>query len=526
MKILISDNLSERGVEALKRAEKFEVDQRVGLPPEELKKIIGDYHALVVRSETRVTAELIQAAESLRVIGRAGTGVDNIDVPAATQRGIVVMNAAGGNSVTTAEHTIALLMSLARKVPQATASLKGGKWDKKRFMGTELYGKTLGIVGLGNIGKIVASRALGLGMKVVAYDPFLSKELAAKAGVEAVTLDELCQRSDFVTVHTPLTDETRGIIGETALAKMRDGVRIINCARGGLVDEEALYRAIKEGKVAGAALDVFVQEPPPADHPLLALEEIVVTPHLGASTTEAQDQVAVTVAEQIAAYLETGAVLGAVNVPAVSPEALEGLRPYLLLGERLGSFQTQFFGHAFSEVHIAYSGEVTELDVHPITRAILTGLLAPVSARINQVNAALIAEERGLRVTESLARTAHDFTSLIELTVRSESGESRVAGTLFGRHELRLVSINEHRLEVVPEGNMLVVRNDDQPGVVGRIGTFLGDHRINIAQLYLSRRRAGGVAMSVYQVDQELDAATLQELGRVPHVLSVKQIKL
>jgi len=526
MKILISDNLSARGVEALRRREKFQVDLNVGLPPEELKQILGGYHALIVRSETRVTSDILGAAEHLKVIGRAGTGVDNIDVPAATQRGIVVMNAAAGNSVTTAEHTIALLMSLARKVPQANAALRAGKWDKKRFLGTELCGKTLGVVGLGNIGKIVASRAVGLAMKVVAYDPFLPKEVAAKAGIEMVTLDELCQRSDFVTVHTPLTDETRGIIGEAAFAKMRDGVRIINCARGGLVDEEALYQAIKSGRVAGAALDVFVQEPPPKDHPLLSLEEVIVTPHLGASTAEAQDQVALTIAEQVADFLESGAVAGAVNVPAVSPEALEAMRPYLMLGEKLGSFQTQFFGHAFADVHISYSGEVASLDVHPITRAILTGLLSPVSARVNQVNAALIAEERGIRVTESLAHTAHDFTSLIQLTVRHDGQESQIAGTLFGRNDPRIVSINAHRLEAVPQGQMLVVRNDDQPGVVGRIGTFLGDHQINIAQLYLSRKQVGGVAMSVYQVDEELDAATLVALTEVPHVLSVKQISL
>jgi len=526
MKILISDNLSPRGVAELRRHEPFQVDQRVGLAPDELKRVIGGYHALIVRSETRVTADIIGAAHDLKVIGRAGTGVDNIDVEAATLRGIVVMNAAGGNSVTTAEHTIALLMSLARKIPQATATLKAGKWDKKRFMGTELCGKTLGIIGLGNIGKIVASRATGLSLKVIAYDPFLSKEMASKVGVEVVTLDELCARADFVTVHTPLTDETRGIIGEAAFAKMRDGVRVINCARGGLVDEDALYHAIKSGRVAGAALDVFVEEPPPKDHPLLSLEDVITTPHLGASTTEAQDQVALTIAEQVAAFLESGAVAGAVNIPAVSPETLEVLRPYLKLGEKLGCFETQFFGHAFNEVQISYSGEVAELDVHPITRAILTGLLAPVSARINQVNAALIAEERGIRVTESTARSAQDFTSLIEVTVRGESGESQVAGTLFGRNDARIVSINSHRLEAAPQGTMLVVRNDDQPGVVGQIGTFLGDHQINIAQLYLSRKQAGGVAMSVIQVDEELNAATLEALTHVPHILSVKQISL
>jgi D-3-phosphoglycerate dehydrogenase / 2-oxoglutarate reductase len=526
MKILISDNLSTRGIDLLRRNEQFQVDVNTGLKPEELKKIIGDYHALIVRSETKVTADILSAAESLKVIGRAGTGVDNVDVPVATGKGIVVMNAAAGNSVTTAEHTISLLMSLARKIPQAHGKLKDGKWDKKSFMGVELAGKTLGIIGLGNIGKIVASRAVGLAMKVIAYDPFISREIASKTGIELATLDEVFQRADFITVHTPLTDDTRGIIGRSAFAKMKDGVRIINCARGGLVDEGALYDAIKAGKAAGAALDVFMQEPVPADHPLLKLDEVIVTPHLGASTSEAQDAVAVTIAEQIADYLLNGSIAGAVNVPAVTAEALESIGPYIILGEKLGSFQAQFFDQPVSDVRISFSGEAAQLDVRPMTQAVLTGLLKSVSARVNQVNASLIAEERGLRVTESKELGAQDFTSLIEVTVRNEANESRVAGTLFGRRDIRIVNIGSYRLEAVPEGQMLVLQNDDQPGVVGRVGTFLGDHKINIAQLYLSRNRAGGTAMAVYQVDSALDPATLAELAKVPHVISVKQIGL
>jgi D-3-phosphoglycerate dehydrogenase / 2-oxoglutarate reductase len=526
MKILISDNLSNYGVELLRRQEEFQVDVKTGLKPEVLKKIIGDYQALIVRSETKVTADILSAADNLKVIGRAGTGVDNIDVPVATQKGIIVMNAAAGNSITTAEHTISLLMSLARKIPQAHSKLKGGKWDKKSFMGVELAGKTLGVIGLGNIGKIVASRAIGLAMKVVAYDPFISKEVASKAGIELGTLDDVFRRADFVTVHTPLTDETRGIIGEAAFAMMKEGVRIINCARGGLVDERALYEAIKSGKVSGAALDVFVQEPVPADHPLLTLDEVVVTPHLGASTSEAQDAVAVTIAEQVTNYLVNAAIAGAVNVPAVTAEALESIGPYIKLGEKLGSFQAQFFNQPVNDVLISYSGEVAQLDVRPITQAVLTGLLKSVSARVNQVNASLIAEERGLRVTESKELAAQDFTSLMEVTVRNDSSENTVAGTLFGRHELRIVNIGSYRLEAVPEGHMLVVRNEDQPGVVGRVGTFLGDHKINIAQLYLSRNKAGGTAISVYQVDSALNTQTLAELAKVPHVFSVKQISL
>lgn len=526
MKILISDNLSKVGVDLLRRQERFQVDVKTGLKPEELKQIIGGYDALIVRSETRVTAEIIGAADNLKVIGRAGTGVDNIDVPAATARGIVVMNAAGGNSVTTAEHTISLMMSLARKIPQAHSKLKAGKWDKKSFVGAELAGKTLGIIGLGNIGKIVASRAAGLAMKVVAYDPFITKDVASRAGIELATLDEVFERSDFITVHTPLTEETRGVIGQSAFARMKSGVRVINCARGGLVDEQALYDAIKSGKVAGAALDVFEQEPVPADHPLLTLDEVVVTPHLGASTREAQESVAVTISETVANFLLTGAIAGAVNVPAVSAEALETIQPYLTLGEKLGDFQAQFFNQPVSEVQISYSGEVADLDVRPITQAVLTGLLKQVSARVNQVNASVIAEERGLRVTESKARAAQDFTTLVEVVVGNEKEESKVAGTLFGLGEQRIVTIDSYRLEAAPQGNMLVVRNSDKPGVVGRLGTFLGDHNINIAQLYLSRNKAGGMAMSVYQIDSALNAATLNELSKAPHVISVKQISL
>jgi D-3-phosphoglycerate dehydrogenase len=524
MKILISDNFSSRGVEVLHRYEQFQVDQNVGLKPDQLKAIIGDYDALIVRSETRVTADIIAAAPKLKVIGRAGSGVDNIDVPAATKRGIVVMNAAAGNSVTTGEHTLAMMMALARKVPQAHSSLKNGKWDKKKFMGVELRGKTLGIVGFGNIGKIVAQGANGLGMKVLAFDPFLSKEVAARASVEVVTLDEICTRSDFVTVHTPLTDETRGIIGKAAMAKMKDGVRIINCARGGLVDETALFNAIKAGKVAAAALDVFTQEPPPPDLPLLALDEVIVTPHLGASTNEAQDQVAVITAEQIAAFLTTGAISGAVNMTAVSPEVLAVLQPYLTLGEKLGRFQAQLYTQSVSEVEINYSGEVAGLDVRPITSSILAALLAQVSESVNQVNAALIAEERGLKVKESLERSATE--NLIEVMLRGDDGESQVTGALFGPQDARIVNLNSYRLEAVPEGHLLVISNDDVPGMIGRVGMFLGGQGVNIAQLYLSRNRKGGVALSIYQLDHELDVAALQSLAADEHIRSVKQISL
>ena len=524
MKILISDNFSARGVEVLNRYEQFQVDQNVGLKPDQLKEIIGDYDALIVRSETKVTADIINAAPKLKVIGRAGSGVDNIDVPAATKRGIVVMNAAAGNSVTTGEHTLAMMMALARKIPQAHSSMKAGKWDKKKFMGIELRGKTLGIVGFGNIGKIVAQGATGLGMKVLAFDPFLSKELAARMGVEVVTFDDICTRSDFVTVHTPLTDETRGIIGEAAFAKMKDGVRIINCARGGLVDEAALFTAIKSGKVAAAALDVFSSEPPPPDLPVLALDEVIVTPHLGASTNEAQDQVAIITAEQIATFLTTGAISGAVNMPAVSSDVLAVLQPYLTLGEKLGRFQAQLDMPSVNEVEITYSGEVADLDVRPITSAILAALLARVGEGVNQVNAAVVAEERGLKVKESLARSSTENS--IEVTLRGDEGESQVTGALFGPDDARIVNLNSYRLEAVPAGNLLVISNEDVPGMIGHVGTFLGNQGVNIAQLYLSRNRKGGVALSIYQLDHELEAIALESLAADANIRSVKQISL
>src|SRR5918912_440704 len=400
MKIFVADDISEAGLKPLSEAG-FTVEKRTGLKGDELREALRDCEGLVVRSETKVTSELMDAATRLRVIGRAGVGVDNIDVAAATARGLVVMNAPDGNTITTAEHTIALLVALARRVPQANSSLREGRWERKRFIGVELQGKTLGIVGLGRIGRVVASRARAFGMNIIAFDPFIAPEQARDLELELATLDELFARADFITVHTPLTAETRGIINAQAFQKMKRGVRIINCARGGLIDENALLAAIKEGIVVGAALDVFEQEPPPANHPLLALDEVVATPHLGASTTEAQEGVALTVAEQMRDYLLTGALRGAVNVPALGAEALNVLQPYVQLAESLGRFQAQLIDEAVREVHLEYAGEIVDLDAAPVTRAFLAGLLRDMSARVNVVNAFLIAEERGIKVTTS-----------------------------------------------------------------------------------------------------------------------------
>ena len=528
MKILISDDVSDSGLQPLRDAG-FALEKKTGLAPNALREAIKDCDALIVRSETKVSAELMDAAKKLRVIGRAGVGVDNIDVPAATARGIVVMNAPDGNTITTAEHTIALLVALARNVPQANSSVKAAKWERKKFIGAELQGKTLGIVGLGRIGRAVATRARAFGMKIVAHDPFIAPEQARDLEIEAATLDEVFARADFLTVHTPLTADTRGIVGRDAFAKMKRGVRIINCARGGLVDEAALHDAIKTGTVAGAALDVFEQEPPPSDHPLLQLEEVIVTPHLGASTTEAQEGVAFTVAEQVRDYLLTGALRGAVNVPSIDQKQLATLRPYLELAESLGRFQAQLADSAVREIRLDFAGELVELDAAPVTRAFLAALLRDVSARVNIVNAFLIAEERGIIVTTSYVRGGEPGWA-IRARVIDESGEHTVAGAVFGstggRREGRITEINDFRVEAIPHGHLLVMRNHDVPGVIGRIGTILGEKGINISAFHLGRRKRGGEAMAIIEVDARLEPETLGEIQSFPPIISARQIEL
>jgi D-3-phosphoglycerate dehydrogenase len=500
------------------------------LGPDELHQALKTADGLIVRSETRVTYELLEHAPDLKVIGRAGVGVDNIDIPAATARGVVVMNAPDANTITTAEHTVALLVALARCVPQANSSLKSGKWERKKFVGVELQGKTLGIVGLGRIGRVVASRARAFDMTIVAYDPFIAPEQAAELEIELAPLDDVFARADFLTVHTPLTAETRGLVGRQAFAHMKKGVRIINCARGGLVDETALYEAIQDGTVAGAALDVFEQEPPAVDNPLIGLDEVIVTPHLGASTTEAQQGVAFTVAEQMRDYLLTGALRGAVNVPSLGVKELHALQPFIDLAERLGRFQAQLVDSAVSEVQLKYAGEIVDFDAAPVTRAFLAGLLRDVSARVNMVNAFLIAEERGINVTTSYVRSATDSTSAIQTRVVTRAGEQNLAGTLFGfgtqAREGRLTEINGFHIEAVPQGHMLVLRNRDVPGVIGEIGTLLGAAGINISRFQLGRRERGGEAMAVIEIDGPLSSELLDELRSFEQVVSAEQIEL
>ncbi|HVF56961.1 MAG TPA: phosphoglycerate dehydrogenase [Pyrinomonadaceae bacterium] len=528
IKIFVSDDVSESGLEPL-RAAGFEVEKRAGLKGDDLLEAVRECDGLVVRSETKVTPQLMEAAGNLRAVGRAGVGVDNIDVASATARGIVVMNAPDGNTMTTAEHTLALLLALARRVPQGNATLKAGRWERKKFVGVELRGKTLGIVGLGRIGRVVASRARGFDMKVVAFDPFVAPEQARDSEIELAPLEEVCARADFLTVHTPLTAETRGIVGAREFARMKPGVRVINCARGGLVDEQALYAAIKEGRVAGAALDVFEEEPPPADHPLLALEEVIVTPHLGASTKEAQEGVAVTVAEQMRDYFLTGALRGAVNVPAVGAKELSALQPYMELAARLGRFQAQLIDEPLREVSIEFAGDAAEVDATPVTRSFLAGLLRNMSARVNVVNAFLIAEERGISVTSSYKRgsVAGELTPAILTRVLTTGGEHTVAGALFGQQgDGRITEIDGFRVEATPAGHMLVTRSSDVPGVIGRVGTILGEHGVNVSHFHLGRHEEGGEAIAVIQTDAPVDSETLSELRSFEQVISARRIEL
>ncbi|MFZ5764540.1 MAG: phosphoglycerate dehydrogenase [Thermodesulfobacteriota bacterium] len=493
MKVLISDNLAPVGAKILQDAG-LEVDIKTGMSPEELKKEIGQYDGLVIRSATKVTAEIIEAADRLKVVGRAGIGLDNVDVAAASKRGIVVMNAPDGNATTAAEHAIAMMMSLTRNIPQATARLKAGGWDKKKFQGREVTGKTLGIVGIGRIGAIVANRAQGLQMKVIAYDPHMPKDLVDKLGVELVSLEDLCKRADYISVHVPLTKETSKLIGPDQFKLMKKSAMFIDCARGGVVDEAALYDALKNNVIAGAALDVFEKEPTSLETtPLLALDNFICTPHLGASTAEAQENVAVTIAEQIADYLLNNTVANAVNVPSVSAEVLSKVRPYVTLAEMLGSFHMQIARGSVEEVNIEFNGDLAEMQTGPITVAFLKGLFTPIlKDAVNFVNAPMIARERGIRVIESKTADSDDFTNLLSVRVKTSEDENVLAGTVFGKKEPRLVRLNTFRLEALPDGPMLFVYNRDVPGVIGSLGVTLGNFGVNISRMTVGRESGEG----------------------------------
>lgn len=520
-KVLISDKLSPQAIDIFK-SRGVEVDVKTGLSEEELVKIIGEYDGLAIRSATKVTPMVLAAATKLKVVGRAGIGVDNVDVKAATAHGVVVMNTPFGNSVTTAEHSISLMMALARQIPAANASTHDGKWEKNKFMGVELAGKTLGLIGCGNIGSIVADRAQGLKMKVIAFDPFLSAERAAAINVEKVELEEIYKRADFISLHTPLTDTTRHLLNKDTLAKCKKGVRIINCARGGLVVEKDLKDAIEAGHVAGAAFDVFEEEPA-KDNVLFGLEQVVATPHLGASTNEAQENVAVQVAEQMAEYLTVGTVTNALNMPSVSAEDAAKLKPYIDLASRLGSFAGQMTTGGISKIAIEYEGKVTELNTKPLSASALNGLLSPLMEGVNMVNAPVVAKDRNIDVSEVRhERTAH-YKTLMRVNVTFDGGSFSVSGTLFG-DKPRVVAVNDVMLEGSLGNRMILIKNEDKPGLIGGVGQVLGDAKVNIANFHLGRNKEETAAVALIEVDSEINGVVIEKLSALPSVKEVRAL--
>ncbi len=524
-RVLISDKLSEAAVQIF-RDRGVEVDYLpdLGKDKDALLAKIGEYDGLAIRSATKVSPKILEAAKNLKVIGRAGIGVDNVDIPAATARGIVVMNTPFGNAITTAEHALSMMMALARQIPEANASTHAGKWEKNRFMGVELFNKTLGIIGCGNIGSIVADRALGLKMKVIAFDPFLSAERALDIGVEKVELDEIFRRSDFITLHTPLTEKTRNVIDAAALAKCKKGVRIINCARGGLVNEDALYDALISKHVAGAALDVFEVEPA-ATHKLFNMENVVATPHLGASTGEAQENVALQVAEQMSDYLVKGAVSNALNMPSITAEEAPRLRPYVALAEKLGSFAGQLTEEPLIGIVIEYAGEVGNLNTRALTSAALAGILQAQIGMVNMVSAPVVARERGIKVDEVKQSKRGAYETYIRITVKTDRFERAVAGTVFGDGKPRIIQIKGIELECNFGTNMLYITNNDRPGFVGRVGTLLGNAGINMGTFHLGRIAEGGDAISIIETDGEVPQSVMDQVSQVPNVVQVRALR-
>ena len=524
-KVLVSDKLSKTAVQIFKD-NGVEVDYLpdVGKDKEKLLEIIGDYDALAIRSATKVTDKVLGAAGKLKVIGRAGIGVDNVDIPAATKKGVIVMNTPFGNSITTAEHAISLMLSLARQIPEADASTRAGKWEKNRFMGVEITSKVLGIIGAGNIGSIVADRAQGLKMKVIAFDPFLTPERAMQIGVEKVELEELLRRADFITLHTPLTEQTRNILDADAFAKMKDGVRIINCARGGLVDEAALADALRAGKVAGAAFDVFVEEPA-TSNPLFELPNFIATPHLGASTNEAQENVALQVAEQISAYLTSGEISNALNFPSITAEEAPRITPWVRLAEALGLFAGQLTETAIRGIRIEYEGTPAGLNVKPMTAAAIYGVLKPTLMELNMVSAPQIAKDRGINVETTTRDQQGAYEGYIRLTVQTERQERSIAGTVFANGRPRIIQVKGINMEAELSPSMLYVTNEDKPGHIGRLGTLLGTLGINIANFNLGRADVGGDAIALLSIDGQLNESQLAEIAALEGVKQAKALK-
>jgi D-3-phosphoglycerate dehydrogenase len=525
MKVLISDSIEKECVDILKEGNALTVDVKTGLPPEELKKIIGEYSAVVVRSATKLTADILEHAQQLKVVGRAGSGLDNVDLKAATKKGIICMNTPGGNTVSTAEHTFSMLLALSRNIPQANQTLKAGVWEKKKFKGVEVFGKTIGIIGLGKIGREVAIRAQGFGMQVVGYDPFLSTEAAAQGQIKLVELDALVRQSDYITVHTPMTDQTKHMLGVNEFNKMKKGVRILNCARGGIVDEQALAAAITDGTVAGAALDVFEVEPPAKDHPLLVLDQVICTPHLGASTEEAQLNVAVAIAHQIRDMLLKNTIRNAVNAPSFDGESFERIQPYFNLAEKIGMLHAQLMQGNLSAVTVEYSGSALEFDTKAITSALIKGVLTPsLKEEVNNVNAKILAQERGIKVAEVRKEGVEDFSSLITVTIQTDKERREIAGTVFGKKDFRIVRIDQYRLDTIPQGYMLISCNQDGPGIIGKIGTILGKNGINITNMAWGVDKK--VALMALNTEQPVPDAVLKEIVSDKPFLWTKAVNL
>ncbi len=525
-KILVTDPLSEEGLKLLKDRKDIELIINTKFSKEELLKEIPQYDVLLVRSETKVTKDVISAASKLRIIGRAGVGVDNVDVEAASKKGIIVMNTPEGNTISTAELSFSMLMSLARNIPQANNSLKTKKWERKLFIGSELKGKVLGIIGLGRIGFEVAKRARAFDMKLLAFDPFISIEKAESIGIKLVELDELYSSSDFITIHTPLNNQTKYLIDENAISKMKPQVRIINCARGGIVKEEALYEALKNKKISGAALDVFEQEPP-LDSRLLELDNCVVTPHLGASTTEAQQNVAVDIIKQVIDALFECRIVNAINVPCVDPSLYKELTPYIDLAEKMGLFQGQQMAGHSRKIEIKYSGEIAQYNVKPVTTAFIKGFLQPIlKDTINYVNAPFIAKERNIEIVEQKTTEASDFTNLISVKIETDKSESYITGSLLDKKLPRIIKIDEFVVDIIPKGNLLICSNLDIPGIIGKLGTLLGNNNINIAGMRYGRKEKGGLALSLFVIDGEITSNILEDIKKIDGIKGVKTVSL
>lgn len=524
LKVLVSDKLSQEGIDILNKTGKIQVDVKTGLKPEELKAIIHEYHGIVIRSATKLTKDIIEAAKNLKVIGRAGSGLDNVDKPAATAAGIIVMNTPGGNTITTAELTFGMLLAMSRYIPQSFLSIKEGKWEKNKFQGTEVYGKTLGVIGMGNIGQVLYKRAKCFGMDALGYDPFLSKDKASELEINLVSLDEIYAKSDYISVHTPLVKETKGMINKDTIAKMKDGVKLLNIARGGIINETDLYEALKSGKVSACALDVFEVEPP-SGNPLLTLDNLIATPHLGASTEEAQVNVAVAICNQIVDYLINGTIKNAVNVPSVTKEEAEVIGPYLNLGEKIGKLIGNIITGGIKSIKIDYNGVVSSHNTNAITPNIIKGVLYPLlGEEINYVNAVETAKKRGIAIIDSKSDQAFDYTSSISISVITDSKTFSISGAIFGKKSPWIVKIDEYSIEAIPEGHILIIFNFDKPGVISSIGGVLEKNNINIARMHLGRHM--DKAISILQLDSKVDNGVIEELKSQPNISDAKYLEL